>query len=51
MSILYRFLLVWSEFDLAIARSTGRSPEHIRQLERDCDKWGRALLLLEINHG
>lgn len=49
MSILYRFLLVWSEFDLAIAKATGRNPKHVEQLQRDVDKWEHALLMLEIN--
>jgi len=49
MNILYRFLLAWSEFDLAIAKATGRDPDHIEQLQRDCDKWEHALLILRIN--
>lgn len=49
MSILYRFLLAWSEFDLAIARSTGRNPRHVEQLQRDVDRWEHALLMQEIN--
>lgn len=49
MSILYRFLLAWSEFDLAIAKATGRDPKHVEQLQRDVEKWEHALLMLEIN--
>ena len=49
MSILYRFLLCWSEFDLAIARSTGRNPRHVEQVQRDVDRWKHALLMLRIN--
>jgi hypothetical protein len=49
MSALYRILLVWSEFDLAIAKATGRNPKHIEQLQRDIDRWEHAILMLEIN--
>jgi hypothetical protein len=49
MSALYRILLAWAEFDLAIAKSTGRSPANIEQLQRDVDKWEHALLMTRIN--
>ena len=49
MNLLYRVLLAWSEFDLAIAKSTGRSPANIEQLQRDVDKWEHALLILRLN--
>lgn len=49
MSALYRILLSWSEFDLAIAKATGRNPKHIEQLQRDIDRWEHAILMLEIN--
>ena len=49
MSALYRILLAWSEFDLAIAKATGRNPKHIEQLQRDVDKWEHALLMTRIN--
>jgi hypothetical protein len=49
MSALYRILLAWSEFDLAIAKATGRNPKHIEQLQRDIDRWEHAILMLEIN--
>ena len=49
MSALYRILLAWAEFDLAIAKATGRNPAHIEQLQRDCDKWEHALLILRLN--
>ena len=49
MSLLYRALLAWSDFDLAIAKATGRNPKHIEQLQRDCDKWEHALLILRLN--
>lgn len=50
MRFFYSILLAWSELDLAIARSTGRNPNHIERLQRDCDKWEHALLMLELNH-
>ena len=31
MSALYRILLAWSEFDLAIAKATGRNPNDVAQ--------------------
>ena len=49
MSALYRILLAWSEFDLAIAKATGRNPKHIEQLQRDVAKWEPALLMTRIN--
>lgn len=49
MTVLYNFLLAWSEFDLAIAKSTGRDPKHIEQLQKDVAKWEHALLMLRIN--
>ena len=49
MSALYRILLAWAEFDLAIAKATGRNPKHIEQLQRDIDRWEHAILMLEIN--
>lgn len=49
MRFFYAFLLAWSEFDLAIAKATGRDPKHVEQLQRDVEKWQHALLMLEIN--
>lgn len=49
MSALYRILLAWAEFDLAIAKSTGRSPANIEQLQKDVAKWEHALLMTRIN--
>ena len=49
MNLLYRVLLAWSEFDLAIAKATGRNPKHIEQLQRDVAKWEHALLILRLN--
>lgn len=49
MTAFYRFMLAWSSLDLAIAKATGRNPAHIEQLQRDCDKWEHAILMLRIN--
>lgn len=49
MSLAYRILLAWSEFDLAIAKATGASPATIEAYQRDVAKWEHALLMLEIN--
>lgn len=49
MTLLYRALLEWSEFDLAIAKATGASPATIEAYQRDVAKWEHALLMLEIN--
>lgn len=49
MSILYRFLLAWADFDLAIAKATGRNPAHIEQLQREASKWEHALLITRLN--
>ncbi len=49
MNLLYRVLLAWAEFDLAIAKATGRNPKHIEQLQKDVAKWEHALLILRLN--
>lgn len=49
MRIFYAALLFWAEFDLAIARSTGRSPANIEQLQRDVSRWEHALLVTRLN--
>ena len=49
MTAFYRFMLAWSEFDLAIAKATGRNPKHIEQLQKDVAKWEHALLMTRIN--
>ncbi len=48
MRYFYRFMLFMVEFELAIARTTGRDPAHIRQLTRDVDYWQRECQRLEI---
>jgi len=47
--MLYRALLAWSEFDLAIAKATGASPATIEAYQRDVAKWEHALLILRLN--
>lgn len=49
MSLLYRALLAWSDFDLAIAKATGASPKTIEAYQRDVAKWEHALLMTRIN--
>ena len=49
MTLLYRALLEWSEFDLAIAKATGASPATIEAYQRDVAKWEHALLILRLN--
>lgn len=49
MNAFYRLMHAWAEFDLAIAKSTGRSPANIEQLQKDVAKWEHALLILRLN--
>ncbi len=49
MNAFYRLMHAWAEFDLAIAKATGRNPKHIEQLQRDVAKWEHALLILRLN--
>ena len=49
MSALYRILLAWAEFDLAIAKATGASPATIEAYQCDVSKWEHALLMTRIN--
>lgn len=44
----YTFCLTWTQFDIQIARSTGRNPAHILRLRQDEDDYRRALLRLEL---
>ena len=39
MRAFYTLLRAMAEFDLAIARSTGRNPEHIAVLAADVGRW------------
>lgn len=49
MKLFYSFLLWMAQFELAIARSTGRDPASIQALQSDVDRWQHALLMLELN--
>lgn len=48
LRVFYTFLLTWTQFDIQIARSTGRNPTHILRLRQDEDDYRRALLRLEL---
>lgn len=43
----YRLMLAWSEFDLTVARSTGRDPQHIAAISADIAKWELELFNLD----
>jgi hypothetical protein len=43
MKFFYRFLLHWSERDLAVARSTGRGQHFINAIIADIQRWEKAL--------
>lgn len=43
----YTFILAWLRFDLAVARSTGRNPANIQQLQREISEYERLLFQLE----
>lgn len=49
MKLFYSLLLWLAEFELAIARSTGRNPANVHALQSDVDRWQHALLMLEMN--
>ena len=49
MKAFYSLLLWMAEFELAVARSTGRNPDSIRSLQADVARWQHALLMTEIN--
>ena len=49
MKLFYSALLWMAEFELAIARSTGRDPASIHALQTDADRWQHAILMLELN--
>ena len=48
LRLFYSFLLAWTQFDIQIARSTGRNPAHILKLRQDEDDYRCALLRLEL---
>ena len=43
MKLFYTFLLHWTQFDIAVARSTGRGQHFIAALLEDEARWERAL--------
>jgi len=43
MKHFYRFLIWWAEFDLVVARSTGRGPHYIAAAAQDLDRWQMCL--------
>lgn len=49
MKPFYAFLLWSTQFELAIALSTGRNPAHIERLQQEESKWQHALLMIEMN--
>lgn len=49
MKLFYSALLYLAQFELAIARSTGRNPAGIRALQADADRWQHALIMQELN--
>ena len=49
MRLFYYVLFRLTEFELAIARSTGRNPDNVSQLSGERDRWESAYLTLEIN--
>ena len=49
MRAFYTLLRAMAEFDLAIARSTGRNPEHIAALSADVARWELALFKLDTS--
>lgn len=49
MKLFYTILLWAAEFELAIARSTGRNPDSIYALQSDVDRWQHAMLMCQLN--
>ena len=49
MRAFYAALLWLAEFELAIARSTGRNPACIHAAQSDVDRWQHAILMRELN--
>lgn len=53
-TILFHFyrLMSWlTDFELQIARGTGRNPENVQQLVREHHEYNRLIRLWEVNHG
>lgn len=51
MKFFYAFMVWITEFELAIAMSTGRNPDDVRMLKQDLQKWRNAQTNWEINNG
>ena len=49
MKYFYQFMLLWAQFDLAIAKSTGRNPANVEQLQKEEERWSREVLLADLN--
>lgn len=49
MKYFYQFMLLWTQFDLAIAKSTGRNPANVEQLQKEEERWSREVLLADLN--
>lgn len=47
MKLFYRFLLYWAQFDLDLARWTGRNPDNIAATASDIRRWELELFKLE----
>lgn len=47
LRLFYSFMLAWLRFDLAVARSTGRNPANIQQLQREISEYERLLFQLD----
>jgi hypothetical protein len=46
----YRFMLAAAKFELAIATSTGRNPENLRQLRDDVAEFSGIVDRIEVLH-
>jgi hypothetical protein len=51
MIYFYTFMEWATKFELAIARSTGRNPDNIRQLKKELAHWSHQRDLYEVRHG
>ena len=51
MQYFYAFMLAWSQIDLAIARTVGTNPNHIKKLSRDVSKWESLLVKEKVSKG
>jgi hypothetical protein len=49
MRLFYSALLWLAEYELIIARSSGRSAASVEALQLDVARWQHALLMLQIN--